>query len=174
MRTWLALVIALLLLAGAACGDDDEPDVAAPPDTAATVDDDLDTVDANGDSYLDGDEVAEWVDDAGFFGEWDIDADSELDFEEISGNAFELWDLDNSGAISESEWERSVEVWYPAGYDVVAFADWDADGTAGFFVHSVRRKSRSSQIGPRGAGRTASWMSATSGGAGRCYRGPRS
>ncbi len=56
-----------------ACGEDenDDDDSAAgagQPEAAETSgDDDFANMDANGDSYLDADEVAEWQDDAGVF-----------------------------------------------------------------------------------------------------------
>lgn len=86
------------------------------------------TLDESGDSFLDADEVAEWVDERGVFGVWDIDEDSELDRDEIAGNAFELWDSDGSGRIDEDEWERGTELWYPDDNSPVVLADVDGDG----------------------------------------------
>jgi Ca2+-binding EF-hand superfamily protein len=126
-----ALVVALGV---SGCGDD-EPDVAVgddvgvdEPTTVEADDIEFATLDANGDSYLDVDEVAEWADDAGIFSEWDVDGDSELDRDEITGNAFELWDADANGTISEDEWETGVDVWYPDDAEPVVFDDLDNDG----------------------------------------------
>lgn len=125
-----AVAVALAVsLGSSACADDDGPDVAAEEPTTTVAGDltEFDTLDASGDSYLDADEVAEWVDDAGLFAAWDIDSDSELDRDEITGNAFELWDADDNGTVSEQEWEDGVELWYPDVAPVV-FSDLDNDG----------------------------------------------
>lgn len=94
---------------------------------AATVGD-FDTLDANGDSYLDNDEIAERADATGVLEAWDADADSELDRDEIVGNAFELWDRDGNERISEEEWETATELWYPQDPDFAVFGDVDGDG----------------------------------------------
>lgn len=94
---------------------------------AATVGD-FDTLDANGDSYLDNDEIAERADATGVLEAWDADADSELDRDEIAGNAFELWDRDGNERISEEEWEIATELWYPQDPDFAVFGDVDGDG----------------------------------------------
>jgi Ca2+-binding EF-hand superfamily protein len=133
MHKMIALAFAVAL-GVSGCGDED-PDVAADDDvgaddpTTVEVDDsEFATLDANGDSYLDLDEVAEWADDNGIFSEWDVDADSELDRDEITGNAFELWDTDANGTISEQEWQTGVELWYPDAAEPVVFSDLDNDG----------------------------------------------
>jgi Ca2+-binding EF-hand superfamily protein len=133
MRRTAALAFAVAL-GVSACGDDD-PDVAAgddvgvdDPTTVEADDTEFATLDANGDSYLDLDEVSEWADDNGVFSEWDVDADSELDRDEITGNAFELWDADTNGTISEDEWETGADLWYPDGAEPVVFNDLDNDG----------------------------------------------
>lgn len=95
-------------------------------DTAAVGD--FDTLDANGDSYLDNDEIAERADATGVFEDWDADADSELDRDEIAGNAFGLWDRDGNQKISEEEWETATKLWYPEDPDLVVFDDADGDG----------------------------------------------
>ena len=116
-----------LLIAGAlafaGCGDDD-------PAVDSAVDDPVTfgTLDANGDSYLDVDEIAESADDNGLFDAWDADADSELDPDEVSGNAFELWDTDGNGTVSEAEWKAGTALWYPDGARLAVFSDWDSDG----------------------------------------------
>ena len=89
---------------------------------------DFDTLDANGDSYLDTDEIAERADARGVFDAWDADADSELDRDDIAGNAFRLWDRDGNGNVSEEEWRTATELWYPDGADLVVFDDVDGDG----------------------------------------------
>lgn len=124
----------------AACAADDN-DVALDDDTTTTVEietvDDFPTLDANGDSYLDADEVAERVDDVGTFEEWDVDSDSELDRDDIAGNAFDLWDADDNGKVSEAEWEDGTEFWYPVDENPDAFADWDGDGDSELDVDEV-------------------------------------
>lgn len=89
---------------------------------------DFDTLDANGDSYLDNDEISEGADATGVFEAWDADADSEIDADELAGNAFELWDRDGNGKVSEEEWETATELWYPEEPDFAVFADADGDG----------------------------------------------
>lgn len=88
----------------------------------------FDGLDANGDSYLDGDEIAESADASGMFDAWNSDADSELDPDQVTGNAFSLWDRDGNGKLSEEEWETGSELWYPDDADVVVFGDADGDG----------------------------------------------
>ncbi len=102
-----------------ACADDPEPDLAADPTTAEPVESEFGTLDADGDSYLDVDEVAEWAQDTDFFGDWDVDGNSELDRGEITGGAFELWDTDDNDIISQAEWEEGVDLWYPDDADPV-------------------------------------------------------
>lgn len=133
MQKMIAFAFAVAL-GVSGCGDED-PDVAVDDDvgaddpTTVEVDDsEFATLDANGDSYLDLDEVSEWADDNGVFSEWDVDADSELDRDEITGNAFELWDIDANGTISEGEWQTGVDLWYPDGAEPVVFSDLDNDG----------------------------------------------
>ena len=95
------------------------------PDATTT---DFGTLDANGDSYLDDDEIAESADVDSVFDSWNADADSELDRDQIPGNAFRLWDRDGNKKISEQEWRSGTELWYPEDVDVVVFDDADGDG----------------------------------------------
>lgn len=125
MRRTLVTCLALAGLAVGGCGDDDGTSAAV--ETTLAVDE-FSTLDASGDSYLDADEIAEWVDDEGAFRSWDEDADSELDRDEITGNAFSLWDSDNNGKISEQEWKRGTDLWYPSNVGVRVYSDWDGDG----------------------------------------------
>ena len=96
------------------------------PATAAAQE--FDTLDANGDSYLDNDEIRESADVSGTFDAWNADADSELDPDQITANAFRLWDRDANGKLSEDEWETGTELWYPDDAKVVVFDDVDGDG----------------------------------------------
>lgn len=154
MKKTAAIAAAITVALGlSACGDDPEP--AAPLVEEDTLDEDtdvvgegteFDTLDANGDSYLDVDEVAEWVDDAGVFGEWDIDADSELDAGEITGNAFELWDTDGNGTVSEQEWDSGVELWFPDVAPVV-FSDLDSDGDSELDIDEFSERVDLSPVG---------------------------
>ncbi|MFP5363202.1 MAG: hypothetical protein ACLGI5_10800 [Thermoleophilia bacterium] len=89
---------------------------------------DFDTLDGNGDSYLDNDEIRESADVSGTFDAWNTDADSELDPDQITGNAFRLWDRDGNGRLSEDEWKTGTELWYPDDAEVVVFDDVDGDG----------------------------------------------
>ncbi len=134
-----------------ACGDDEDDDVAVDdPTTTVEVEvEDFPTLDANGDSYLDVDEVAEHVDDVGTFEEWDVDRDSELDSDDISGNAFELWDAHDNGTVSEEEWKDGTELWYPANNDRGPFADWDGDGDSELDADEVAEAFDISALGER-------------------------
>lgn len=124
-----ALTLAVAVSLGlSACGDDADVAVDEPVTTVDVDDADFATLDANGDSYLDVDEVAEWADDAGVFSAWDADADSELDPDEITGNAFELWDADANGTVSQEEWETGADLWYPNEAEPIVFSDLDNDG----------------------------------------------
>lgn len=126
----VAAIASALILGVSACGDDSETDLGAEESTTnvAGADSEFRTLDANGDSYLDVDEVAEWADDTGVFTVWDVDADSELDRDEITGNVFQLWDADGNGVVSETEWENGVDLWYPGDAGPVVFRDLDNDG----------------------------------------------
>ncbi len=129
MRKLVALALTLSVLFLGACSDDPDEDVIGSGDTAIGEEtDDFDTLDANGDSYLDNDEIAEWADDVGTFNEWDVDSDSELDSDEIIGNTFEVWDENGNGKIGQDEWEASAERWYPNDVDLIVYDDVDLDG----------------------------------------------
>lgn len=128
MRKSIATVALAVSLALSGCGDDAD-DVTVAPTTAPPAErNEFSTLDRNGDSYLDADEVAEWRDRDGVFTRWDADADSELDRDEIAGNAFSLWDADNNNKISQEEWRQGTDLWYPQGVDVRVYSDWDRDG----------------------------------------------
>ena len=131
-RFFSTALAAIATFALAACGGEETEtaDMEMAPETSAVMveTDRFATLDADGDSYLDADEIAEWVDDEGILTQWDIDRDSELDEDEIAGNAFRLWDADGNGYINEDEWRTGTERWYPRDVEVVAIADWDRDG----------------------------------------------
>lgn len=134
------LIVGALVFAG--CGDDDSGVDAAADDPVT-----LDTLDANGDSYLDADEIAESADDDGLFDAWDADADSELDPDEIAGNAFELWDADGNGTVSEKEWEHGTALWYPDDARLTVFSDWDRDGDSELDTDEVSERFDVSALG---------------------------
>ncbi len=140
----LVICFALAGLALGGCGDDEATSGAV----ATTADGDhFSTLDASGDSYLDADEIAEWVDDKGPFRSWDADADSELDRDEIAGNAFSLWDSDNNGKISKQEWEHGTDLWYPSNVAVRAYGDWDGDGDSELDADEFKEKFDASALG---------------------------
>ncbi len=142
MRRTIAAFVALATVALGGCGDDNN--------TAASVDvtvDEFSTLDASGDSYLDADEVAEWVDDKGVFRSWDEDADSELDRDEIAGNAFSLWDRDGNGRVSQQEWETATDLWYPSGANFRVYRDWDGDGDSELDADEFREEFDTSTLG---------------------------
>ena len=135
--------LGLTLVLGA-CGDEGPtaaPSTTEPGETAFA------TLDGNGDSYLDSDEIAEWVDEPGTFEEWDADADSELDYDEIAGNAFEKWDRDDDGTLTQYEWKRGVDFWYPLEKENVTFGDWDGDGDSELDADEFREAFDSSAAG---------------------------
>ncbi len=123
MQKLIAIAGATLVLTLAACGDDADTAAGASDTTTTAVQDEFTTLDANGDSYLDVDEIAEWEDEEGVFTQWDADADSELDRDEIAGNAFGLWDADGNGKVSQKEWRQGTALWYPQDVDYGVFND---------------------------------------------------
>ncbi len=142
MRNTIATCVALAVLVLGGCGDDDSP--------AASVDETVDeftTLDTSGDSYLDTDEIAEWVDDKGTFRSWDEDVDSELDRDEIAGNAFSLWDSDGNGTVSQQEWQTATDLWYPSGANFRVYSDWDGDGDSELDADEFREEFDSSTLG---------------------------
>ena len=128
MRTSMVIAGLALGLVLSGCGDDSEDPVTAPTTVAPADNNQFSTLDRNGDSYLDVDEVAEWKDRDGVFTKWDADVDSELDRDEIAGNAFSLWDANRNGKISQDEWRQGTDLWYPRGVDFRVYGDWDDDG----------------------------------------------
>lgn len=96
--------------------------------TTATAQQEFETLDANDDSYLDADELAEWVDDEGIFTRWDVDGDSELDADNINESIYAIWDLDDDEVVSEAEWRTGTTYLYPDDIDPGAFGEWDLDG----------------------------------------------
>lgn len=140
----IAGVSVALVLVG--CGDDAEEPAA--PVTTATVDAGrFSALDANGDSYLDVDEVAEWKDREDVFTRWDADKDSELDRDEIAGNAFSLWDADRNGRISETEWKQGTDLWYATRVDHRVYGDWDRDGDSELDLDEFKERSDFSALG---------------------------
>jgi Ca2+-binding EF-hand superfamily protein len=129
MRSTTAAVAVAVGLALTACGSDDRTVVVTDPQDVQ-----LDrsgsgfpSLDADGDSALDRDEIPELADRSAFE-EWDADADSEVDRDEIAGNAFALWDANSNGAIDVSEWESGAELFFPDTAQVVPLEDVDGDG----------------------------------------------
>lgn len=147
MRT-LTVIACAAILGLTGCGDESDGDTAGgSPVTTARTANDFATLDANGDSYLDADEVAEWADDDGFFEQWDADADSELDRDEIAGNAFNLWDSDGNGKITAAEWEKGTDLWYPDASRPVVLDDWDGDGDSELDADEFKERFDSSVLG---------------------------
>jgi Ca2+-binding EF-hand superfamily protein len=159
-RSRTAILVSALVMATvlSACGEEqndddsaaaDQPDVeeTSPATESPAADPRFATLDANGDSYLDADEVAEWEDAPGVFRSWDADRDSELDEDEIAGNAFNSWDIDNNGKISEQEWEESTGLWYPTDTNLATFGDWDNDGDSELDTDEFAESFDSSALG---------------------------
>lgn len=147
MHKLLPIAVVTLALALAGCGDEAEEPVGAPATTSALDRGQFSTRDRNGDSFLDLDEVAEWKDRDGVFTKWDADADSELDRDEIAGNAFSLWDADRNGKISEAEWKQGTDLWYPKGVDYRVYGDWDRDGDSELDVDEFKERFDLSALG---------------------------
>ncbi len=146
MRYSIAVVGLVLSLVLSGCGGDDDP-AAAPTTTVAVDNNEFSTLDRNGDSYLDVDEVAEWKDRDGVFTAWDADVDSELDRDEIAGNAFSLWDADRNGKISQDEWRQATDLWYPRDVDFRVYGDWDLDGDSELDVDEFKERFDYSALG---------------------------
>ncbi len=144
MRTTIAIFFAVAGLALGGCGDDDSTVGSVATTNPA---DEFATLDASGDSHLDADEIAEWVDDRAPFRSWDVDADSELDRDEIAGNAFSLWDANNDGKISQKEWNSGTDVWYPSNAEFGVFSDWDGDGDSELDADEFKEAFDSSALG---------------------------
>ena len=119
-------------------------DPSAPPAVASVP---FDTVDANGDSWLDHDEIRESADASGVFDIWNADADSELDPDQIAGNAFKLWDRDGDKKLSREEWETGAELWYPDDAAVAVFDDVDGDGDSELDVDEFAERFDVSALG---------------------------
>ncbi len=147
MRNSIAAAGLSLALALSGCGDESDDPAAAPPTAPTSDQDQFSTLDANGDSYLDVDEVAEWKDREGVFTKWDADVDSELDRDEIAGNAFSLWDADRNGKISQDEWKQGTDLWYPRGVDFRVYGDWDRDGDSELDVDEFKERFDFSALG---------------------------
>ncbi len=151
MRKVIAVGLAAAMLFLGACDEEPEPEDEITGDNAVSEDVDpargFGTFDANGDSYLDSDELAEWADDEGTFNDWDADTDSELDPDEITANAFEIWDTDANDSITEEEWENSAQLWYPNETDVIVFNDVDEDGDSEVDVDEFAERFDYSVIG---------------------------
>ena len=60
--------------------------------------------------------------------DWFTEVDVRVDRDEITGNAFRLWDSDGGGATSANEWEQGTDRWYPSTVTVVPLQDADGDG----------------------------------------------
>ena len=121
----VAAITAAVLLTG--CSDDPKSAAVDRVDDGVASPTAFATLDIDGDSYLDADEIPEGAD-RGVFGTWDADADSEVDRDEITGNAFLLWDSDGNGTINATEWEQGTERWYPRTTTIVPLQDADGDG----------------------------------------------
>ena len=67
---------------------------------------DFNSVDTDGDGYVDYTEYETSVADTDMFNEWDMDKDQTLSDNEISRMVFNNWDYDNSNFIEKKEWEE--------------------------------------------------------------------
>lgn len=107
------------------------PDTVAVPDGSG-VDADAGTItfdmlDADRDSYLDMAEMPALVH-RGVFKDWDADADSALDRNEIADTAFQVFDDDGNGVVTGREWVANAPRWLPRGTTVEPLLEFDADG----------------------------------------------
>lgn len=140
----LAVAALLTIAAVGACGDGEGDSDSA---SVTANDADFPTLDASGDSSLDADEVAEWVDESGTFDTWDVDSDSELDRDEITDNAFQLWDTTNDSTLSQKEWEAGTDLWYPDNLQHLTYGDWDGDGDSEVDADEFSKKFDLSRLG---------------------------
>ncbi|MGD8606939.1 MAG: hypothetical protein PVH21_06575 [Myxococcales bacterium] len=58
----------------------------------------------------------------------DLDGDDIMQYPEITTASFELWDVNDDGALSPAEWMTGMSVWFPNRASEQSFADWDLDG----------------------------------------------
>jgi hypothetical protein len=71
--------------------------------------------DANGDSFLDANEVAEGFERANLYDTVDRDSDALIDDEEIADWWFDIWDDNDDDFIDTTEWDRVGSEWSRVG-----------------------------------------------------------
>lgn len=70
-----------------------------------------DDIDVDVDGYIVYDEYYNVIDDTEFFADWDFDTDMQLSQNELARGVFNNWDVDDSGFISESEF-NDFDIYY--------------------------------------------------------------
>lgn len=132
----IALGLGLLAWTAAGCAEGESAENEEMPDAeaaeemamAAPEPDAFATADADEDAYLEVDEISLWFDEAGILERWDVDRDSLVSRQEVLAHSFGLWDRDGDHALTEVEWQRGVDQWFPGDAEPIVFADWDDDG----------------------------------------------
>lgn len=85
--------------------------------------------DADGDERLSADEFRTWWNEEGPVQDWDLeDEQGEITREEFSEHLFEMWDQDDSGSLTETEFADAADRWFEDQIDQESFSEWDADG----------------------------------------------
>lgn len=61
-------------------------------------------VDTNDDGFISFEEYQAVLDNTGYFRDWDVDTDDNINEEELSAGVFKRWDLNNDGVINAEEY----------------------------------------------------------------------
>lgn len=84
--------------------------------------------DTDASGVLDEAEFRRGVREAGLLEKWDEDGDELLGPDELAEGLYDAWDADDDGALSVSEWDTAVDLWFGESDVDLAVEAWDDDG----------------------------------------------